>query len=167
MDIALQPLSLSDFSFIAHLHLEPDDEAFAGGSMKAIFDALRASRHPDAEHPFAIVAEDVPVGFLLLREQGALPQWAHQGVVTLHMLRVGRAYQGRGYAKAALTLAADWIARCRPGVRHLMLTVNKRNDRAIALYLQCGFVDTGEVHQGRLGAQIVFSGDVLQLASAR
>lgn len=144
---------------IKMLVLDPDQEQFAG-SVDAVFDGLQNSLHPDLEHAFAIVVSKMTVGFFILREKQAMPDWAPRGVVTLHSFRISRACQGKGYGKAGAGLAISWVRQNRPDVRQLMLAVNARNVLAKSVYLRVGFVDTGEVFQGPVGDQHILNVEV-------
>lgn len=158
--ISLSPVTLSDRLAIKQLALDPDQEAFAG-SVDAIFDELQGSPHPEMEHPFAIVADQTKVGFFVLREKQARPDWAPPAAVTLHSFRVCRGCQGKGYGQAGVNLAIAWIQRERPGVERLMLAVNTRNVLARSVYLKSGFVDTGEIFRGPIGSQHILAAEIL------
>ncbi|WP_342723898.1 GNAT family N-acetyltransferase [Bradyrhizobium sp. B097] len=152
MRAMLKTLSRSNYAMVAHLEIEPEQEQFVD-SLNLVFAQLRNSSHPELEHPFSIVFRHEVVGFFVLREKAALPEWAPSDVITLHSIRVGRAYQGNGYGKAATSLVADWISTNRASVNRLMLAVNARNVRARGAYLKSGFRDTGTTHPGPIGPQ--------------
>jgi GNAT superfamily N-acetyltransferase len=158
-NIALCAIGVADRSAIARLELDPEQEQFAG-SVDAIFDELQSSRHPELEHPFAILARGAPVGFFILREKHAVPAWATPDVITLHSFRICRALQGQGYGRAGTALAIAWVRKNRPSVKQLMLAVNARNLRAKRLYLDCGFVDSGTIYPGPIGKQHILSRDI-------
>ena len=155
-EIDLRPVTVSDRLAIKNLVLDPQQEQFAG-SVDAIFDDLQNSRYPDLEHAFAIVVLKKRVGFFILRENQALPDWAPRGVVTLHSFRICRACQGKGYGRAGADLAISWVRRERPAVNRLMLAVNTRNMIAKSVYLKAGFVDTGEIFRGPIGDQNILT----------
>jgi GNAT superfamily N-acetyltransferase len=158
-DIMLSAVTASDRAAIARLLLDLEQEQFAG-TVDAVFDELQNSRHPDHAHPFAIVVRGETVGFFILREKQAVPVWAPRDVVTLHSFRICRACQGRGYGRAGTALAVGWVRRNRPDVKQLMLAVNTRNQVAKAVYLSCGFVDTGATFRGPIGEQHILSHDI-------
>ncbi len=155
----LQDVTARDRGAIARLVLDPEQEQFAG-SVDAIFDELQASKHPEFEHPFAIVADTEKIGFFILRERPAVPIWAPHDVITLHSFRIGRPYQGAGFGRAGVALAVSWIRQNRPDARQLMLAVNIRNAPARALYIKCGFVDTGATFRGPIGEQHILALDI-------
>jgi cysteine synthase A len=150
--VKLAAITAFDQSVVAHLTLQPDQEQFAG-SLDRVFEQLQSSRNPTFKHPFAIVARDQVVGFFVLRERDALPEWAATNVITMHSFRIAQPVQGQGFGKAGTELAVRWIRKQRPGVEHLMLAVNARNSVAKAAYLRCGFVDTGATYSGAIGMQ--------------
>lgn len=153
MAVYLRPLSLSEQQVVDAIELGAEQQCFAGGSLDDIFRALNGSAHPAALHPFGVVAEANVVGFFVLREGPARPDWALQNTITLHSFRISRPFQGRGFGAAALRLAGQWIKAERPAISHLMLTVNADNPDASALYLRCGFHPTGSILQGRIGRE--------------
>ncbi len=152
----LERVWLSDKAAIERLVLGPEQELFAG-SIDTIFDDLRTSKHPDHEHAFAIVAQGVLVGFFVLREKARLPGWAPAEAITLHSFRISRDRQGEGFGRAGIELAIAWINENRPTAKRLMLAVNARNGQARAVYLRCGFFDTGMRVPGAIGEQHILT----------
>lgn len=57
-------------------------------------------------------------------------------------------------------LAIAWVRQNRPDVKQLMLAVNTRNQVAKAVYLNCGFIDTGATFRGPIGEQQILSYDI-------
>ena len=80
----------------------------------------------------------------------------------LRVFFVDATAQGRGIATAAVSALPDLVRGAFPGARHVMLTVNVRNEAARAVYLAGGFLDTGELDlSGAAGPQHVLVLDVL------
>ncbi|UFX13118.1 GNAT family N-acetyltransferase [Sinorhizobium meliloti] len=152
MGATLKTLTHVDYPLVAHLNLEPEQEQFVD-PLDLTFSELLNSPHPEFEHPFAMAIGDETVGFFVLREATASPEWAPADAITLHSFRVGIVYQGHGYGKAAIGLAADWISTNRPGIKRLMLSVNVLNITALRVYIKSGFLDTGATYLGPIGAQ--------------
>ena len=100
---------------------------------------------------FALLAEDIPVAFLLLKRPPVLPAWADEHSATLHALQVDQRAQGKGYGKACLQALPDMARQAWPEIRGLELSVDSENEAAIALYARFGFVDSGEAYRGRIG----------------
>jgi len=100
---------------------------------------------------FALLAEDVPVAFLLLKRPPVLPEWADEHSATLHALQVDHRAQGKGYGRACLLELPEVARQAWPEIKGLELSVDADNDAAIALYAKYGFVDSGEAYKGRIG----------------
>ncbi|MGE8484472.1 MAG: GNAT family N-acetyltransferase [Pseudomonas sp.] len=100
---------------------------------------------------FALLAEEVPVAFLLLKRPPVLPAWANEHSATLHALQVDHRAQGKGYGKACLQALPEVARQAWPEIKGLELSVDADNESAIALYAKYGFVDSGEAYKGRIG----------------
>ncbi|MER8583296.1 GNAT family N-acetyltransferase [Mesorhizobium sp. M1423] len=159
MHVTLKTLSHFDRARVAQLKLEPTQEQFVD-PLGLVFSELQGNARPDLEHPFSIVVRHQTVGFFVLREKAALPEWAPPGVITLHSFRVGRGYQGNGYGKAGIGLASQWISKNRPCVSRLMLTVEEDNVTARHVYLKSGFFDTGATYYDTFGLQNILEYEI-------
>ncbi|KIH82066.1 GNAT family N-acetyltransferase [Pseudomonas batumici] len=102
---------------------------------------------------FVLLADELPVGFLLLKRPPASPTWATGNVCTLHGLQVDKSYQGRGLGRACMQALPAAALAAWPATTHLMLMVDADNDTARGLYLKQGFVDSGETFHGRVGEE--------------
>lgn len=100
---------------------------------------------------FALLAEDIPVAFLLLKRPPVLPAWANEHSATLHALQVDQRAQGKGYGKACLQALPEAARQAWPQIKGLELSVDADNEAAIALYAKFGWVDSGEAYKGRIG----------------
>ncbi|GAA4133402.1 GNAT family N-acetyltransferase [Aminobacter aganoensis] len=154
MNLVLKVLQADDLGAVAHLRLDAAQERFAGGKLGEIFGKLQAARSP-AETPIAVVADGAVVGFFILRQPPASPAWAPASAVSLHNLRIGVSFQGRGYARQAMEATVDWIRDHRPLADRLMLAVNELNLPALQLYASCNFFGTGTTLEGPIGRQLV------------
>ena len=83
---------------------------------------------------FALVVDDVPVAFLLLKRPPFLPAWADEDTASLHALQVDRRAQGQGYGKACLQALPDAARQAWPEIKGLELSVDTDNEAALALY---------------------------------
>ncbi|TCK94635.1 pyridoxal-phosphate dependent enzyme [Paraburkholderia sp. BL9I2N2] len=154
--VTLTALSHFDDASLAHLELAPEQAQFVE-PLHTVFLGLQSSDNSELKHPFGIVVQDEIVGFFVLREKSALPEWAPPDVITLHSFRIGRSYQGNGYGKAATELISKWVASNRPYISRVMLAVNRKNLIARHIYVSCGFRETGATYCGPAGPQ-----DILQ-----
>jgi RimJ/RimL family protein N-acetyltransferase len=118
---------------------------------------------PDAERcpgstPMAILLGDTVVGYYRI-EQSARTLTGHDSesdALGLRSFQIDAAWQGRGLGARALDALLDDLARRHPQARRLVLTVDRSNAAALALYRRAGFVDDGRLyHGGRSGPQLL------------
>ncbi|MFP4896987.1 pyridoxal-phosphate dependent enzyme [Paraburkholderia sp. EG304] len=151
-DARLIFLSRFDRASVSHLQLKPEQTQFVD-PLYTVFLELQTSSLDEDEYPCSVAVGDKIVGFFVLREKAALPDWAPSDAITVHSFRIGESYQGNGYGKAASRLMADWVLSNRRHANRLMLAVNRRNVIAKRTYLSSGFHETGINYCGPTGRQ--------------
>ena len=134
---------------IEAIEVHPEQIKFCGDIHGALHTLL--SKPGPGVKGFALLAEDIPVAFLLLKRPPVLPEWANEHSATLHALQVDQHSQGKGYGKACLQALPEAARQAWPEIKGLELSVDADNDTAIALYARYGFVDSGEAYKGRIG----------------
>ncbi|QVN06107.1 GNAT family N-acetyltransferase [Pseudomonas rhodesiae] len=131
------------------IEVHPEQLPFCG-DMYCALNSLLAKPSPGVKG-FALLADDVPVAFLLLKRPPCLPHWADAHSATLHALQVDRRQQGRGFGKACLLALPAVALEAWPQIKGLELSVDTDNVAAMGLYLGLGWVDSGEAYKGRVG----------------
>ncbi|WP_312404363.1 GNAT family N-acetyltransferase [Pseudomonas rhodesiae] len=131
------------------IEVHPEQLPFCG-DMYCVLNSLLAKPSPGVKG-FALLADDVPVAFLLLKRPPCLPHWADAHSATLHALQVDRRQQGRGFGKACLLALPAAALEAWPQIKGLELSVDTDNVAAMGLYLGLGWVDSGEAYKGRVG----------------
>lgn len=131
------------------LEVHPDQLAYSGDIYCAL-NSLLVNPNPGIKG-FALLADDTPVAFLLLKRPPCLPHWADEHSATLHALQVDRHQQGRGFGKACMRALPDAAKQAWPQIEALELSVDTDNVAAMGLYLGAGWVDSGEAYKGRIG----------------
>lgn len=131
------------------IEVHPEQVKFSGDIHGALHTLL--SKPGPGVKGFALLAEEIPVAFLLLKRPPALPAWANEHSATLHALQVDQRAQGKGYGKACLQALPEAARLAWPEIRGLELSVDADNESAIGLYARHGFVDSGEAYKGRIG----------------
>lgn len=132
------------------LEVNPEQLAYSGDIYCAL-NSLLVNPNPDSVKGFALLADDLPVAFLLLKRPPCLPYWADEHSATLHALQVDRHQQGRGFGKACLQSLPAAALQAWPQIKALELSVDADNAAAMGLYLGAGWVDSGEAYKGRIG----------------
>jgi diamine N-acetyltransferase len=95
----------------------------------------------------AIVADGVPVGFLMMYDDPEKPHYY------LWRFMVDARHQGQGYGARAMALLLDHV-RARPGATELMVSWVPGPDGSEGFYLRLGFVPTGLVEDGEVEARL-------------
>ena len=92
----------------------------------------------------AIYWEEQPVGFVML----SLEPEKNEYWIWRYMIDKGE--QGKGFGKAAIEKAIDFM-RTMPGIKEVLLSyVPKPQNGADGFYLKCGFIDTGRKEHGEI-----------------
>ncbi|SEN38245.1 Acetyltransferase (GNAT) family protein [Pseudomonas sp. ok272] len=131
------------------IEVHPLQKPFCGdiyGALHSLSDAAGS-----AIRGFALISDQTPVAFLLLKRPPFLPAWADEDSATLHALQVDHRHQGKGYGKACLQALPDIARQAWPHIKGLELSVDAHNATALGLYLKQGWVDRGEAYKGRIG----------------
>lgn len=148
--VPYETLSLVQKQQLDTLQVHPEQLAFCGDIYCAL-NSLLVNPNPAAIKGFALLADDRPVAFLLLKRPPCLPHWASEHSATLHALQVDRQQQGRGFGKACLQALPAVARQAWPQIKGLELSVDADNVAAMGLYLAAGWVDSGEAYRGRIG----------------
>ncbi|CAD5200610.1 MULTISPECIES: GNAT family N-acetyltransferase [unclassified Pseudomonas] len=139
-------LSVLQHEQLAGLEVHPEQLRFCGDILAALHFLPRERQ--DGVLGFALLDNDTPVAFLLLKRHPFVPHWADEGSATLHALQVDKRAQGRGFGAACLQALPAAARQAWPQVRQLLLSVGTDNKAAMNLYLKQGWVDTGEAYRG-------------------
>ena len=99
----------------------------------------------------AVLAEQIVVGFLVLKRGTRAPAWAPVGAVVVSAMRIDVKHQGRGFGTAALRQLPAWVASHWAQSRSIVLSVDEDNIAGIRSYRSAGWVDNGVRVQGRIG----------------
>lgn len=148
--VPYETLSLVQKQQLDTLQVHPEQLAYSGDIYCAL-NSLLVNPNPGAIKGFALLADDLPVAFLLLKRPPCLPHWADEHSATLHALQVDRHQQGRGFGKACLQALPSAALEAWPQIKGLELSVDADNVAAMGLYLRAGWVDSGEAYKGRIG----------------
>jgi GNAT superfamily N-acetyltransferase len=147
--VAYEALTAVQRQQASAIEVHPEQLPFCG-DMYCALNSLLAKPSPGVKG-FALLADDIPVAFLLLKRPPCLPHWADAHSATLHAFQVDRRQQGSGFGKACLQALPTAALETWPQIKALELSVDTDNVAAMGLYLGAGWVDSGEAYKGRVG----------------
>ncbi|PRA25039.1 GNAT family N-acetyltransferase [Pseudomonas poae] len=147
--VAYEALNAVQQQHLSALEVHPEQLPFCG-DMYCALNTLLINPSPGVKG-FALLADDLPVAFLLLKRPPCLPRWADEHSATLHAFQVDRGQQGRGFGKACLQALPAAALQAWPQIKGIELSVDTDNVAAMGLYLGAGWVDCGEAYKGRIG----------------
>lgn len=134
---------------IIELEVDESQRKFVSDNKMSIVDAYVAMTGGGNAFPFGIYDDDSPVGFLMIgfdvdEYWEDYPEIA-VGSYNIWRLMIDRRYQGRGYGKAAMKLALEFIRTYPCGkAEKCWLSYDHENHAAEKLYRSFGFVPNGE-----------------------
>lgn len=154
-DIRLREAVLTDSHLLEQYQLQ--DSKYTTMPMKAATDSLRSLDI----FPVLILAEDDLVGFFTLKTGVEVKTYTDEpNVLLLKSYSIDDRFQGKGFGKLSLQKVHGFVAEKFPGIKKVVLGVNKANIAAQLLYLKIGFLDTKRRIEGSLGVQFVLEMEI-------
>ncbi len=141
--VALAEVTGDTVRAICRLAVAPEQSRFVAPNAVSFAQALF---EPKAWYR-AIVADDAPVGFLMLYDDPGEP------VYFLWRFMVDARFQGKGYGGRAIELLAEHV-RTRPGATELRTSWVPGPGSPEGFYLRLGFQPTGEIDEGEVVARL-------------
>lgn len=148
MRIHLRTIDRSNVWALARLRVREEQEDLVASDVESILEAYATEQSGAVALPFGIYDEETPVGFLMLG-YGELPDEENpeiaKGNYCIWRFMIGGNYQGRGYAKAGMQAALDYIRNWPCGrAECCWLSYEPDNTAARSLYHRFGFEENGE-----------------------
>lgn len=137
--IELRALDRKNWRACASLQVAAGQEDFVATNLRSIAE----SRFEPHYRPRAILADDVPVGFLMYCVETDPPD---AGLYWLFRFMIAAGQQGKGYGSRALELAIAEMRRS--GARRVRTMHRPHNMAASRLYARAGFVEVGMLDDG-------------------
>ena len=133
---------------LLRLEVSDSQKDFVATNTESIIEAYTTIVSGGVAMPFGIYDGNTPVGFLMIG-YGSLPDDENpsvaEGNYCLWRLMIDRQYQGKGYGKAAIRLALDYIRSFPCGrAEKVWLSYEPDNTAAKQLYSSFGFTENGE-----------------------
>lgn len=143
--VALREITDDNRDAVLALAVSEEQTAYVADVAQSLQDAVD---YPEAEAWYrAVYDDDVPVGFVMISDGITSDDPTLLGPYYLWRLLVDQRFQGRGYGRAALGLVVEHI-RTRPDAHELLVSHVEGPASPRGFYEACGFVPTGQVHEG-------------------
>ncbi|MDO5544851.1 MAG: GNAT family N-acetyltransferase [Eubacteriales bacterium] len=141
-EVTLRKIDGSNFLGAFHLTLAPGQEKFVSHPIRSL---AQAYVYYHQCTPFGIYHDDTMVGYVMVIYDYDLEEYD-----IWHMM-IDAAWQGRGYGKAAMKACLAYISEKPFGTSgRVVLTCNKENVKAIAMYKSLGFQETGNADEDEI-----------------
>ena len=146
---------------ILRLKVAENQRHFVSSNDRSIIEAYTTITGNGYAFPFGIYDDDIPVGFLMIGF-GTDDYWDDAPPVAadnynLWRLMIDEKYQNKGYGRAAVKLALDFINTLPCGkAEYCWLSYEPENEVARRLYQSFGFEETGEKDCDELIAVLKF-----------
>ena len=134
---------------ILRLKVAENQRHFVSSNDRSIIEAYTTITGNGYAFPFGIYDDDIPVGFLMIGF-GTDDYWDDAPPVAadnynLWRFMIDEKYQNKGYGRAAVKLALDFINTLPCGkAEYCWLSYEPENEVARRLYQSFGFEETGE-----------------------
>jgi diamine N-acetyltransferase len=135
--VSLREVTRLNLFAILDLKVAPGQEKFVASNAVSI---AQAHFYPEKAWFRAIYADEAPVGFMMLSDDGSKPEYF------LLRLMIDSHYQKFGFAKKAMELLFDYI-RTRPGAKEVLVSCVPGEGSPQGFYEKLGFVLTGEMEE--------------------
>lgn len=135
---------------ILKLRVAALQESFVAANDVSIIEAYMATAANGHAFPMGVYDDKTPVGFLMIgydadEDWDDAPEIA-RGNYNLWRLMIDEVHQQKGYGKAAVQLALDFIRTLPCGkAEYCWLSYEPENEVARKLYRSFGFAETGEM----------------------
>ena len=145
--VELREITKENYEDCLNLNIAESQKAFVSSTAHSL---AQAWVYYDTAFPFAIYADNIMVGFIMLG------YYEVGGYYTLWKLMVDEKYQNKGFGKKALKLGIDFLVN-RFNVKEVYTAYYTTNRIARNLYASIGFRETGEVAGNEVGMKLTVS----------
>ena len=138
--VTLQKITPANYAECLKLTVADAQKDFVANNTKSL---AQAWVYYNEAYPFAVYAEDIMVGFIMMGYLDA------EKIYTIWRLMVDERFQGKGYGKAALNLGIEYLQK-EFGIKEIELSFVPENTAAENLYESVGFKKTGAIEDGEI-----------------
>ena len=143
MSVVLKPLTKENYQQCLQLQVREDQQDLVASNLQSVADS---KVYPELI-PLTIYHEDEMVGFLMYSSV------AEDGVYWILRLMIDQQYQGKGYARDAMTQLLTLLKEL-PDCAAIKISYEPANSIAENLYKSLGFQKTGELVEEEVVARL-------------
>ena len=151
MTLSIQPVTKENWRRLIKLKVSEDQTHFVASNLYSIAESQFGQDEPDGSHwdmhPFGILDDETPVGFLMYAYNFDYPNYQ----ALIFRLMVDESHQGKGYGKFGMEKMLE-IFRSDERISSVGISYEPNNDAARKLYASLGFVETGKILDGEVEA---------------
>lgn len=147
----IRPVTKENWEALIKLNVRQEQRNFVASNLYSIAQAQFGDEfegHWDL-FPFGIYDGDVPVGFLMYALR--FEHTKHQAFI--QRLMVDEKFQGKGFGRFGMEWMLE-IFRADERIKTVGISYEPENDGARNLYASLGFVETGEIVDGEVVAEL-------------
>ncbi|MCR5283322.1 MAG: GNAT family N-acetyltransferase [Lachnospiraceae bacterium] len=136
--ITLKPVTQENLEEVLSLHIKEEQRGFVSSPAESL---AQAYVYYETAYPFAVYAEDIPIGFIMMGYYEAKDYY------TLWKFLIDQRYQSKGYGRRALKLGLEYM-KDTFAAKEIYTGVIPGNEVAKRLYESVGFKSTGLFEAG-------------------
>lgn len=149
-EITLAPVTDENEADVIALAVREDQKSYVASNQRS----LEQAEADDGAWPRAILADGVPVGFVMLHDETLLEEPEVAGYIYLWRMMIDARHQGKGYGSEAMKAVADY-ARTRPDATRIVSSYVEGDHSAAGFYERVGFKKTGEIVGGETEIELI------------
>jgi diamine N-acetyltransferase len=149
--LEIRPVTIENWEALIKLKVRQDQRNFVASNLYSIAQAQFGDEfegHWDL-FPYGIYDDDTPVGFLMYAFRFEHPN--HQAFI--QRLMVDENFQGKGFGRFGMEWMLE-IFRTDERIKTVGISYEPENEGARKLYARLGFVETGEIVEGEVVAEL-------------
>ena len=143
--VELKEITKDNYEECLNLSVADNQKNFVSSN---IYSLAQAWVYYNTAFPFAIYADNIMVGFIILGYYEA------QNYYTIWKLMIDTHYQNKGYGKIALKLGIDYLVN-HFNVKEVYTAYEMNNSVAKKFYISLGFRETGIVVGNDVGMKLI------------
>lgn len=145
--VELRKITKENYEECLRLSVADSQKTFVSSTVHSL---AQAWVYYDTAFPFAIYADDIMVGFIMLG------YYELKNHYTLWKFMIDKRYQNKGYGRIALKLGIRYLVD-NFNVKEIFTAYESTNSIARNLYASLGFRETGEVVGNEVGMRLILN----------